>query len=69
MDAITAIASAISAGLEMLNKHIDDPKRRLKARLEFKEKMRLKMMEIINEKDTQKVDQKLLDFLDLLRAM
>jgi hypothetical protein len=58
-----AILSILATGLEMTESYINDPKRRLEARLKSKEKMRLKAMEIINEKNPETADKMLSDFI------
>ncbi len=64
-----AILSILATGLEMAESYIEDPKRRLEARLKAKEKMRLRAMEIINEKDAEKADKMLSDFLDKIKTL
>jgi hypothetical protein len=39
MSALSSIAEIIATALNMTDKYIEDPERRLKARLEFKQKM------------------------------
>jgi len=53
----------------MTESYINDPKRRLEARLKAKEKMRLKAMEIINEKNPEKADKILIAFIAAINSL
>jgi len=64
-----AILSILATGMEMTESYINDPKRRLKARLKAKEKMRLKAMEIINEKNPEKADKMLIAFIAAINSL
>ena len=64
-----AILSILATGMEMTESYINDPKRRLEARLKAKEKMRLKAMEIINEKNPEKADKILIAFIAAINSL
>jgi len=64
-----AILSILATGMEMAESYINDPKRRLEARLKAKEKMRLKAIEIINEKNPEKADKMLIAFIAAINSL
>lgn len=63
MSTIEAVATVMSEGLRLLDKYIDDPKRRLKARQEYVDKCKEKAKQVLNAKDAEELDRLLLDFI------
>lgn len=49
MGTVGAIATAVGVGLQMADKYIDDPKRRLALRQEIIDELKKKMEGILNE--------------------
>jgi len=49
MGTVAAFVQLLSVGLSMIDKHIEDPTRRLKARLEYKKDFQTQALEIIQK--------------------
>ena len=69
MSTVGAIAGIINTGLKMIDKYIDDPKRRLAARQEYITSLRKQAEEILSEKDIQEMDKLLLDFISAVHIL
>ena len=69
MGTVGAIAGIINTGLSMIDKHIDDPKRRLKARQEYIDELKKQIGEILNEADTKELDKLILDFIVAVHSL
>ena len=63
MSTVGAIAQIISTGLSMLDKYVDDPVRRLKARQEYIDSLKKVADDILLESDPDKLDAYLLEFI------
>lgn len=63
MSTVGAIAQIISTGLSMLDKYVDDPVRRLKARQEYIDSLKRVADDILMESDPDKLDAYLLEFI------
>jgi hypothetical protein len=66
---IEAISQAIAIGLKMLDKHIEDPKRRLKARLEYKQKLLAIADKICKEVNPDEANKLLGDFIRIINEL
>lgn len=69
MGAIGAIAGIIDTGLKMIDKHIDDPVRRLKARQDYIDDLRKQVEEILDAKEIKELDEHLLAFISAVRKL
>ena len=69
MGTVGAIAGIINTGLSMIDKHIDNPKRRLAARQEYIDTLKKQVEEILNEKGVEELDKLLLDFISAVRSL
>ena len=69
MGTVGAIAGIINTGLSMIDKHIDDPKRRLAARQDYIDALKKQVEEILNAEDVEKVDQLILDFVSAVHRL
>jgi uncharacterized membrane protein (DUF106 family) len=69
MGTVGAIATAVGVGLQMVDKYIDDPTRRLKARQEMIDKIKEKMNETLSKQDMEELDNLLLDFISSLHNL
>ena len=69
MGTVGAIAGIINTGLSMIDKHIDDPTRRLKARQEYIDECKKKLSEVLNAKELEEIDKLLLEFIELIHAL
>ena len=67
--AIGAILSIVSTGLEMLDKHIDDPVRKLRAMQEYIDECKNRIEGILSEEDIEKLDRLLLDFISTIHNL
>jgi len=66
---VGAIAGIINTGLSMIDKHIDDPKRRLAARQDYIDALKKQVEEILNAKGMEELDQLLLDFISAVHSL
>jgi hypothetical protein len=66
---IDDILKIVGVGLSMLDKYIDDPKRRLEARQSYIDALRKQVKNILNEEDYEKMDKLLLDFLSSIHSL
>lgn len=69
MGTVGAIATAVGVGLQMVDKYIDDPTRRLKARQEMIDQIKEKMNETLSKQDIEELDTLLLDFISSLHNL
>lgn len=69
MGAVGAIAGIVNTGLSMIDKHIEDPKRRLAARQDYIDSLKRQVEEILSEKGVQELDQLLLDFISAVHSL
>ena len=69
MGTVGAIAGIIGTGLSMIDKYVDDPKRRLKARQEYIDALKAQVEELLNAKDMEELDQLLLDFIAAVHSL
>jgi regulator of sigma D len=69
MGTIGAIATAVGVGLQIVDKYIDDPTRRLKARQEMIDGIKEKMNETLTAQDLEELDKSLLDFVSSLHNL
>jgi uncharacterized membrane protein (DUF106 family) len=69
MGTVGAIATAVGVGLQMVDKYVDDPARRLKARQEMIDKIKEKMNETLSKQDMEELDALLLDFISSLHNL
>lgn len=69
MGTVGAIAGIINTGLSMIDKHIDDPKRRLAARQDYIDALKKQVEEILNAKGMEELDQLLLDFISAVHSL
>lgn len=69
MGTVGAIAGIINTGLSMIDKHIDDPVRRLKARQEYIDELKKQVGEILDEKGIEELDKLLLDFISAVHSL
>ncbi|MBU0959753.1 MAG: hypothetical protein KKB31_07440 [Nanoarchaeota archaeon] len=70
MSIISSIFDILVFGLGLVEGYIDDPKRRLEARLKAKESMRLQIMELIKEGKTgEEADKLALTMLDIISRL
>ena len=69
MGTVGAVAGIVNTGLSMIDKHIDDPKRRLKARQEYIDSLKKQAEEILNEGQMEEMDKLLLDFISAVHSL
>lgn len=69
MGTVGVIAGIINVGLSMIDKHIDDPVRRLKARQEYIDSLKKQVVEILDEKGIEELDKLLLDFISTVHDL
>ena len=69
MGAVGAIAGIINTGLNMIDKHIEDPKTRLKARQEYIDSLRTLADQIVLEGKDEEVDSNILEFITVLHSL
>ena len=69
MGTVGAIAGVINTGLSMIDKYVDDPRRRLKARQEYIDTLKKQVEELLNAKDMEELDQLLLDFISAVHSL
>ena len=69
MGTVGAIVGIVNTGLSMIDKHIDDPKRRLKARQEYIDSLKKQAEEILNEGQMEEMDKLLLDFISAVHSL
>jgi hypothetical protein len=66
---IDDVLKIVAIGLSMLDKYIDDPKRRLEARQSYIDALREQARAILDEKDYEKMDKLLLSFVGAVHAL
>jgi uncharacterized membrane protein (DUF106 family) len=69
MGTVGAIATVVGVGLQMVDKYIDDPVRRLAARQEMIDKIKEKMDGILEAKEMEELDNLLLNFISALHNL
>jgi len=69
MGAVGAIAGIINTGLSMIDKYVEDPKRRLAARQDYIDSLKRQAEEILDEKDVEEMDKLLLDFISAVHNL
>jgi len=69
MGTVGAIATAVGVGLQIVDKYIDDPTRRLKARQEMIDGIKEKMNETLMAQDLEELDRLLFDFISSLHNL
>ena len=69
MGAVGAIAGIINTGLSMIDKYVEDPKRRLAARQDYIDSLKKQIEEILNEKEIGELDQLLLNFISTVHQL
>jgi hypothetical protein len=70
MGTVATFVQLLAVGLSMIDKHIEDPTRRLKARLEYKKEFQTKALDIIQkEHSVEEADKMSLDLLAAIDAM
>lgn len=69
MGTVGAVATAIGVGLQMVDKYVDDPKRRLAARQEMIDKIKEKMDGVLEAKEISELDSLILDFISALHNL
>lgn len=69
MGTIEAIAGIINTGLNMIDKHIDDPKRKLKVRQEYIDECKKKLSEVLDAKSIEEIDRLILDFVSAIHNL
>lgn len=65
----TILGGIVNTGLSLLEKHIDDPVRRLRARQEYLDGMRSVALKIIKESTNDEIDKVLIDFINAIHAV
>jgi len=66
---VGAIAGIINTGLGMIDKYVEDPKRRLAARQEYIDSLKGQVERILNEKGIKEMDALLLDFIAAVHSL
>jgi len=69
MGTVGAIAGIVNTGLSMIDKYVEDPKRRLAARQDYIDSLKRQAEEILNEKDIEEMDKLLLDFISAVHNL
>jgi len=69
MGTVGAIATIVGTSLSMIDKYIDDPTRRLKARQELIEKIKQEMENVLSQTEAEEMDKALLDFISSLHNL
>lgn len=69
MGAVGAISEILSTGLKMLDKHIEDPKRRLEARQEYIDSLRTLADKILLESKDEETDALVIEFVTALHSL
>jgi len=69
MSTITDLLASIRIVLDLIKKYIDDPKKKLKAIQEYRDKLRDQMKEILNEENMGKVDDLIIDWILLIHEL
>lgn len=69
MGTVGAIAGIINTGLSMIDKYVDDPKRRLTARQDYIDSLKKQVVEILDAKGIEEVDKLLLDFISAVHSL
>ena len=65
----TILGGIINTGLSLLESHIEDPVRRLRARQEYIDKMKEIAASIIEEGTNEEIDKLLTDFVSAIHAL
>jgi hypothetical protein len=65
----TILGGIVKTGLSLLEKHIDDPVRRLRARQEYIDSMKEVAARIIQEGTNEDIDKHLVDFVTAIHAL
>lgn len=63
---ISEILTVAGVALKMIDKYIDDPVRRAKARQEYIYRLKAMAKDILEERDVEKFNEKLMRFLDIV---
>jgi len=69
MNTLEVIAQVLAESLKLLDEHINDPARRLSARVQIKNKCIQLAKEIVSEQSPEKADKLLLDFLNTINNL
>jgi len=70
MGTIGAIAGIVNTGLSMIEKYVDDPKRRLAARQDYIDSLKKQVGEILNENaQGEELDKAILDFITVVHTL
>ncbi len=69
MGTVGTIAGIINTGLSIIDKYIDDPVRRLKARQEYIDELKKQVEEILNAKDFEEMDKLVSDFISAIHRL
>ena len=69
LEIATILGGIVRTGLSLLEKHIDDPVRRLRARQEYLDGLKAVADKIIKEAKDEEVDKALLDFIAAIHAL
>ena len=69
MGTVGVIAGIINTGLSMIDRHIEDPQRRLAARQDYIDSLKKQIGEILNEGDTKELDKLILDFISAVHSL
>lgn len=65
----TILGGIVNTGLSLLEKHIEDPVRRLRARQEYIDKMKEVAERIVEEGTNEEIDKLLTDFISAIHAL
>ena len=69
LEIATILGGIVRTGLSLLEKHIDDPVRRLRARQEYIDGLKMVALKIIKESKDEDIDKALIDFLNAIHAV
>ena len=69
MGTVGAVATAVGVGLQIVDKYIDDPTRRLKARQALIDGIKEQMNDTLTTQDMEELDKFLLDFISSLHNL
>ena len=69
IEIVTLLAAITKTGLSLLEKHIDDPVRRMKVRQEYIDGLKEAAAKIIQEAGHENIDQVLTDFVSAIHAL
>lgn len=65
----TVLGGVVNTGLSLLEKHIEDPVRRLRARQEYIDGMKEVATRILEEGTNEDIDKLLTDFISAIHAL